>query len=166
MNSTWYSPVRSNGLVNHRGQISLPGGAREEGEPLQETAMRETCEELGVCLDAGQLLGRLASLYIPPSDFEIYPFVAYVPVRPVFRPSPAEVAEVLQVPLSDLLRPDLHRQESWQVHGLSMNVPFYQFGEHKVWGATAMVLSELEQRLHLVASSQASLMVKDEINEE
>ena len=157
---------RSDGLTNHRGQISLPGGARDEGESLPETAIRETCEELGICLDSGQLLGRLASLYIPPSDFEIYPFVAYVPWQPVFRPAPAEVAEVFQVPVADLLRPDVHHQEVWQLHNLSMNVPFYQLGGHKVWGATAMVLSELEQRLCLIASTRSPYTMKDKIDEE
>lgn len=141
---------RTDGLAHHSGQISLPGGARDGDESLAQTALRETCEELGVCLDNGRPLGRLASLYIPPSDFEIFPFVTCCPVRPAFRPEPAEVAEILEIPLASLLDPALHHLEEWQIRGLPAQVPFYALGGHQVWGATAMILSELEQRIRLV----------------
>lgn len=138
---------RTEGLNAHRGQISLPGGQREPGETLAQTALREAREELGINLDQGQILGELASLYIPPSDFVIHPLVACTPTQPDFVPASAEVAELFQVPLDDLLEPSLHKVEDWVVHGLEVQVPFYHFQGHKVWGATAMVLSELEQRL-------------------
>jgi len=138
---------RADMLDNHRGQIALPGGRQEPGETLAETAVRETCEELGICLDGSHVLNRLASLYIPPSDFELHPFVAYHPARPDFAPSPAEVSELLEVSLDRLLDPAVHQEEEWTIRGHQVQVPFYYLGEHKVWGATAMVLSEFERRL-------------------
>jgi 8-oxo-dGTP pyrophosphatase MutT (NUDIX family) len=140
---------RTSTVENHQGQISLPGGSQEPGETLAETALRETGEELGIAVARDTLLGRLASLYIPPSDFEIHPFVAYCPARPALKPAPAEVAELLEVPLNLLLDPAVHRDEEWTLRGLQVQVPFYLIEGHKVWGATAMVLSEMEQRLRL-----------------
>jgi 8-oxo-dGTP pyrophosphatase MutT (NUDIX family) len=134
-------------VESHQGQISLPGGSQEPGETIAETALRETGEELGFDLDDHRLLGRLTSLYIPPSDFVIHPFVAYRPTRPDFAPAPSEVAELLEVPLGYLLDSAVHQSEDWMIRGYQVEVPFYLIGEHKVWGATAMVLSEMEQRL-------------------
>jgi len=142
---------RTNRVDNHRGQISLPGGGQEPGETLEGTAIREACEELGVCLDSAGVLGTLASLYIAPSDFEIYSFVAHCPSRPEFQPAAAEVAELLEVPLEHLLDPIVHQEGDWVIRGHRVQVPFYRLGEQKVWGATAMVLSEFEQRLRVSA---------------
>jgi 8-oxo-dGTP pyrophosphatase MutT (NUDIX family) len=141
---------RTENLGNHRGQISLPGGRQEPGETLAETALREAYEELGVHLDTTRLLGRLASLYIPPSDFEIHPFVAYCPSRLNLVPAPAEVAELIEVPLDQLLDPAVYRNEEWIIRGVPVDVPYYALGGHQVWGATAMVLSEMEHRLRVV----------------
>lgn len=138
---------RTETVENHRGQISLPGGAWEQGETLAETAVREASEELGISMETAQLIGRLESLYIPPSDFEIHPFVACRPERPAFVPNPAEVAELLEVPLAALLDTGLHQVEDWVIRGYDVRVPFYHLQGHKVWGATAIVLSELEGRL-------------------
>lgn len=133
---------RTETLEDHRGQISLPGGAREGDEPLEWTALRETHEELGVDPQSVEILGVLTPLYIFPSDYCITPHVAARPERPIFAPDPVEVAEVLEVPLLTLLDPAIRREEEWILHGTTTCVPFYQIGEHKVWGATAMVLSE------------------------
>jgi 8-oxo-dGTP pyrophosphatase MutT (NUDIX family) len=129
-------------LEDHKGQISLPGGAREGDEPLEWTALRETYEELGVDPQSVEVLGVLTPLYIFPSDYCIIPYVAARPDRPTFVPDPVEVAEVLEVLLLTLLDPTIRREEEWVLHGTITRVPFYQIGEHKVWGATAMVLSE------------------------
>jgi 8-oxo-dGTP pyrophosphatase MutT (NUDIX family) len=133
---------RTETLEDHKGQISLPGGAREGDEPLERTALRETHEELGVDPQSVEVLGVLTPLYIFPSDYCITPYVAARPDRPTFVPDPVEVAEVLEVPVLTLLDPAIRREEEWVLHGTIARVPFYQIGEHKVWGATAMVLSE------------------------
>jgi 8-oxo-dGTP pyrophosphatase MutT (NUDIX family) len=133
---------RTETLGDHKGQISLPGGAREGDEPLEWTALRETHEELGVDPRSVKVLGVLTPLYIFHSDYCITPYVAARPACPTFVPDPVEVAEVLEVPLLTLLDPAIRREEEWVLHETITRVRFYQIGEHKVWGATAMVLSE------------------------
>jgi 8-oxo-dGTP pyrophosphatase MutT (NUDIX family) len=134
---------RTDAVDNHRGQISLPGGSLDPGETAQEAALREAWEELGVDPARLELLGALSPLYIPPSGFCIYPTVAYAPRRPAFVPNPAEVAEVLEPSLAHLLDPATRQEETWEIRGQPVRVPFYLVGHHKVWGATAMVLCEL-----------------------
>lgn len=134
---------RTERVFAHRGQISFPGGTQHPGETVEETALRETAEELGLVPDTIVLLGRLTPLYIPPSNFCIYPVVAYLRERPDVRPQPEEVAEVLDVSVDHLLDVGTVRRETWTYEGGSYDVPFYAFGEHKIWGATAMVLAEL-----------------------
>jgi 8-oxo-dGTP pyrophosphatase MutT (NUDIX family) len=114
---------------------------------LEWTALRETYEELGVDPQGVEVLSALTPLYIFPSDYCITPYVAARPDRPTFVPDPVEVAEVLEVPLLTLLDPAMRREEEWVLHGTTARVPFYQIGEHRVWGATAMVLSEFAAAL-------------------
>ena len=130
-------------VLHHRGQISLPGGERHPGESLEATALRETAEELGPDLGAVRVLGRLTPLFIPPSNYCIYPTVAAVPGPLAFRLQPEEVAEVIEPPVDHLADPANVRRETWTVGGRPVEVPFYAYGEHKIWGATAMVLAEL-----------------------
>ena len=109
--------------------------------------MREACEEIGVCEDDLQLLGDLTPLYIPPSDYYIYPHVAWVPRRPDFDPQPDEVAELLEPPIAHFLDERNIVVEDWLLRGELRQVPFYNVCGHKVWGATAMVLAELAAAL-------------------
>jgi 8-oxo-dGTP pyrophosphatase MutT (NUDIX family) len=143
---------RTETVENHKGQISLPGGAQEGSERLQDTALRETCEELAACREALTVLGPLSPLYIPPSGFLIHPFVAYADTRPSFRPDPVEVAELIEVPLPLLLDPLTKEREEWLIRGSLVDVPFFHIFGHKVWGATAMVLAELVTILHEVGA--------------
>jgi len=126
----------------HKGQISLPGGSQENGESLLQTALRETQEEIGVEANAVEALGKLTSLYVPPSNFCVQPFVGYVARRPDFRLEAIEVVELIEAPLAALLDPSTTREEDWEIRGGIWRIPFYQFGSHKVWGATAMILAE------------------------
>jgi 8-oxo-dGTP pyrophosphatase MutT (NUDIX family) len=134
---------RTDSLLHHRGQISLPGGERHPGESLEATALRETQEELGLDLGPVRLLGRLTPLYIPPSNFCVYPTVASLPGPPAFRPQPEEVAEVIEAPVDVLGGPACVHRETRHYGGLDHDVPFYDLDGHKIWGATAMVLAEL-----------------------
>lgn len=139
---------RAEHLRGHSGQISFPGGRRDPHDvSLAATAMRETCEELGVCDEDITILGQLSPTYIPPSDFEVFPTVGALSAPPVLHPNPDEVAEVFSVPLIHLLDPRHKREELRDFNGYEMRVPYYAFGGHKVWGATAIMLSELEHRL-------------------
>jgi 8-oxo-dGTP pyrophosphatase MutT (NUDIX family) len=133
---------RTERVLHHRGQISLPGGEQHPGESVEATALRETAEELGPDLGAVRVLGRLTPLYIPPSNYCIYPTVAFVPGTLAFRLQPEEVDELIEVPVDRLADPAAVRKEVWRYGGRDVDVPFYEFEGHKIWGATAMVLAE------------------------
>lgn len=134
----------------HSGQIALPGGRREEGEEFVETALRETYEELGVPAESIELLGTLTDIYIPPSDFEVHPYVGYSGEHPHWKPDTGEVAEVIETPLAVLFDPMLKLVDDVEVRGVAIKAPYYAIQGHKVWGATAIILSELEGRLRAV----------------
>ena len=133
---------RTDRVLHHRGQISFPGGERHPGESLEATALRETQEELGLDLAAVRILGKLTPLYIPPSNFCIYPTVAFLPGTLDFHPQPDEVADIIDVPIEDLIDAKNPKYETWDLGGREAVVPFYEFEGHKIWGATAMVLAE------------------------
>ncbi len=146
---------RTDTLRGHSGQVSFPGGRRDpEDADFAETALRETCEELGIC-DGIEIIGDLTQIYIPPSNFNVHPFVGYRESTPYFRPSEDEVAEVFTVPLEALLDSAYKREEMREFHvrgeTMQMRVPYYALCGHKVWGATAIMLSEFEQRLRMAA---------------
>jgi ribosomal protein S18 acetylase RimI-like enzyme len=142
---------RTDHLDHHKGQISLPGGRHEpQDADYRETALREAREELGVTLENVEVLCSLSSLYIPPSNFYIYPTVAYCPYPPDFQPDPNEVAELIEVPVATLLDPQTRVVEEWtlpQYNNMQVMMPYYRIGRHKVWGATAMVLAEFAAML-------------------
>lgn len=145
---------RRDHLPAHAGQISLPGGRREGRETLQQAALRETGEEVGVQPTQIRLLGELTPLYIPPSDFEVHPFVGWYEQNPRFVPQDAEVAEIIEVPLAHLLDSGVRQVETWERGDISLRVPFFYVGTHKVWGATAMILSEFVERLQAELDGQ------------
>ncbi|MEZ4643838.1 MAG: CoA pyrophosphatase [Chloroflexota bacterium] len=147
---------RRDDLNSHAGQISFPGGRQETGETFRETALRETFEEVGVYPGALTVLGQLTPIYILPSDFEVHPFVAWHHdgKRPFFQPNLAEVARILDVPLSHLLDPANQKQEVWDLRGIEMEVPLFDFYGEKIWGATAMMLNDLLERLRQVLITQ------------
>jgi 8-oxo-dGTP pyrophosphatase MutT (NUDIX family) len=134
---------RTESVNQHRGQISLPGGEQHPSESLEATALRETIEELGLDLAAVRVLGRLTPLYIPTSDYCLYPTVAVIPGPLAFHMQPAEVAEVIEAPVDHLADPANHRRETRHYAGRDVDVPFFEFEGHKIWGATAMILAEL-----------------------
>ncbi len=141
---------RRDDLKSHGGQISFPGGRQEEGEPLPLTALREAHEEVGVDPQLVRIIGEMTPIYIPPSDFEVHPFVGWAAAAPIFYPAEWEVAEILEVPLPHLFDQTNHRQEPRDFNGLTLQIPYYAVGEHKVWGATAIMLSEFAGRVQSV----------------
>ncbi|MCA9938242.1 MAG: CoA pyrophosphatase, partial [Anaerolineales bacterium] len=140
-------------LNAHAGQIAFPGGRQDAGEALTQTALRETFEEVGVWPRQVDVLGALTTIYIPVTDYEVHPFVGWMPARPTFQPNTDEVAELIETPLSLLLAPETRVVETWQLRGFDVLVPFFQVGEHKVWGATAIILSEFVERLRTVRAT-------------
>lgn len=134
-------------VQNHKGQISLPGGAHEGEETLVETALREAREEIAVSPGDVQVLGTLTPVYVSVSGYLVTPFVAITAQRPTFRPDPSEVVEAIEAPLNSLLDPALRHEEDWQIRGATVHVPYFAIGSHKVWGATAMILAEFASLL-------------------
>lgn len=133
----------------HSGQVSFPGGRYEpEDVHLVNTALREANEEVGVQADAIEVLGALTPLYIPVSNFKVHPFVAYAAQRPSYQLSKYEVAYILELPLTYLFhqsRKTVTDVTSPAFPGVMRKVKAYVLQDETIiWGATAMVLSELE----------------------
>lgn len=132
----------------HGGQISLPGGKKEPDEALFHAAVRECKEELGVELQQDQFCLQLSPIYIPPSHFLVHPFVFYSKEELQFDRDEFEVKEVIEIPLKFLLNEASKiKTEISSSHGVLKNVPAYSFHSKVIWGATAIILSELESIL-------------------
>ena len=134
----------------HSNQVGFPGGRIEDiDKNLKYTTLRETEEEIGIPGKDIRVLKRLTKLYIPPSDFWVYPYVGLFDKTPVFIPQKSEVEQILEVALMDLLN-----EESLVTKTLStsyaeeIEVPAFFLSGHVVWGATAMMLSELKDMLN------------------
>jgi 8-oxo-dGTP pyrophosphatase MutT (NUDIX family) len=129
----------------HSGQISFPGGKCENSdESVIHTAIRETHEELGVVSEDIRILGSLTSLFIPVSNFNVFPSVGYVLSRPVFNPNPAEVQEIIEVSIDKFFNPNYISGFNLHVGNRVFAVPCYRVNNNKIWGATAMIMSEFE----------------------
>ena len=134
----------------HGGHLAFPGGKRDpEDASLQETALREAWEELGLDRQLVEVLTELPTVETMTTDFLIYPFLARI-VRPnTWNRSEREVAEVVEVKLADLARPeargeDITRLSTWIA---PQRGPFYRVGHYQVWGATYRILHPLLPRL-------------------
>lgn len=144
----WCVPltVRGSGLRHHTGQVSLPGGRLDHpGESVEQAALRETHEEIGVAPSNVQILGRLTPLPIAVSGHLLHPVVGVAARRPTFTLHAHEVQRLIELPLARLTQPDV---VAWEERvrsrppGDVMNVPYFDVGGARVWGATAMVLAE------------------------
>jgi 8-oxo-dGTP pyrophosphatase MutT (NUDIX family) len=131
----------------HSGQISFPGGKHEEtDESLIYTALREAQEEIGIDPIKVQIIGQLTELYIPPSNFLVTPIVGYQISKPQFVAEPKEVASIIEIKLDDLLDEKNRQMKKMKLSlGFSIKVPSYCIDGNIIWGATAMILSELKE---------------------
>ncbi|MEK9958099.1 MAG: CoA pyrophosphatase [Flavobacteriaceae bacterium] len=131
----------------HSGQIGFPGGKIEETDRSSwAAALRETHEEIGVPPQAVHQLRALSALYIPPSNFTVDPFLAWTPKTPQFTLDHKEVDGLIQVPLVDFLAcQPKHFNAQLQGDATTEAIPYFELQQHKVWGATAMMLAEFQQ---------------------
>ena len=135
--------VRARSLDRHGGQVSLPGGVLEPGETCEQAALREAQEEIGLAPDHVRVLGPLTPIDIPVSGFRLHPIVGAADRPPRLQAADGEVAQILAVPLDDLLDP--HRMV-WRTAtraGQTFEYPAFTAGASEIWGATAMVVAEL-----------------------
>ncbi|MFQ6673242.1 MAG: NUDIX hydrolase [Fidelibacterota bacterium] len=150
---------RSSDVEHHQGQVSLPGGAQEGGESLQQTALRETEEELGIDSQGVTVLGKLTPLFIPVSGFRVHPFVGWAHGELEMHPDPVEVRSVHFAPVDQLLDEGLVTRETREIGGIEIDVPYFQFDTVKVWGATAIILSEFREII-VQASEKSGLATR------
>lgn len=135
--------VRHLHLPDHPGQVSFPGGRREDGESLMHTALREAHEEVDVSVSAVEMLGPLTPLYIPPSNYCVFPYLGFARTNLVLTPHDLEVERIVRVPLPGLLEETARREEIRTIRGQRVLVPYFEVSGLQVWGATAMMLSEV-----------------------
>jgi len=141
--SEWCFPLirRTRDGFAHSGQIALPGGRRSGSENAVQTALREAHEEVNIKPEGVDILGKTSQLPIPVSRHIVQPVVGYTREVPTFKPEPREVAEIFHVSVRHLIESQI-RQETWNFKGRDWEIPFFEIEGHKVWGATAMILSE------------------------
>jgi 8-oxo-dGTP pyrophosphatase MutT (NUDIX family) len=135
----------------HSGQISLPGGKMEKIDPdIARTALREAEEEIGINPNDVEVLGQLSKLFIPVSNMLVYPVVGYIADKPVFRPQDKEVAELIETPVEEFLRPGVVQDKTEIILFRRAKVPFYNINGNQIWGATAMIISEFTELLQRI----------------
>lgn len=142
----------------HSGQISFPGGSREISDfELSQTALRETNEEIGIQKDKISVLGQLTELYIPVSNFMVYPFLGYINEQPLYIPQIEEVEEIIEAPLELLLDPQtIHYKDINIRDGFTIkDIPYFNIYNHVVWGATAMILSEFKEIIEQIKADKS-----------
>ena len=126
----------------HSNQISLPGGKVDRlDKSLKDTALRETNEEIGLNKDDISIVGELSSVYIPPSNFNVFPFVGYSSKTPKFVPDSKEVSLILSPKLSYILGMDIV-ESVVEVNNATQKVPSFLIDNHILWGATAIIIHE------------------------
>ncbi|NIP86230.1 MAG: NUDIX domain-containing protein, partial [Planctomycetales bacterium] len=145
----WSLPLtlRPADLRPHGGQISLPGGVVELGETSEQAARREVEEELGIRATQVRSLGALSDVYVFASNHLVTPWIGVYPHQPAWRPCAREVAEVIELPVAQLVE-GKHLQSTCRcVGGVRFRSPHIAVGDHQVWGATCLILGELAQVL-------------------
>ena len=133
---------RPDNVKNHPGQIALPGGAKEKKESLEETALREAQEEIGIDPDKIEIIGKLTPIPVPVSGYLVQTYVGIMDEEPEWKLSKDEVADFFILKLSELLDSDTEYYETWELRGFEAKVPIFKVNDLKIWGATASVLSE------------------------
>lgn len=135
---------RAQHLRNHRGEVSFPGGRKDEGEVLVDTARREAQEEIGLDPATVEIVGELDHLTTISSRAGIVPFVGILPARPLaLVANPDEVELVLTVPFAELLHDATYHEELWHLFGTERSMVFFDVVGDTIWGATARILFNL-----------------------
>jgi 8-oxo-dGTP pyrophosphatase MutT (NUDIX family) len=129
----------------HSNQIAFPGGKREKSDQsFIHTALREANEEVGINSETVKVVGTLTPLFIPPSRFMVYPVIGITKNKPDFKTDPHEVETLLVADISTFLNTENIIKQQFKIRNSIINdIPCYKMGNYLIWGATAMILSEL-----------------------
>jgi 8-oxo-dGTP pyrophosphatase MutT (NUDIX family) len=131
---------------HHAGQIALPGGSCEPTESYEQTALRELYEETGISITEKNILGNLTPLYIPVSNFYIQPVVAYLENEPNFKSDPIEVVHLIEQSFFEITNGDIVSETMVNLtRGMKIKAPYFNIQGEVLWGATAMLLSEMKE---------------------
>lgn len=148
VNNEWNTVLikRPEYIGTHSAQVAFPGGGREKQDlTIIQTALRETREEIGVNENDITIIGNLSEIFIPPSKYMVQPVLGFMNRKPQFIPDSREVGAILETPINWLL--DENRIATKQIHiaqyNTSIMAPYYDIHGETVWGATAMMISEL-----------------------
>jgi len=142
----------------HSGQISLPGGKSEQSDiDFQHTALREAEEEIGIKPSDMEIIGQLSLFYVRPSNFVIYPYIAYCAQRPDFYPDATEVQRIIEIDIFDEInfKKIVNKTITFK-NMMQVNAPGFEVGGEFMWGATAMIFSELIHLLNNVATKSVN----------
>lgn len=128
----------------HSKQISFPGGGREKTDKNYfETALRETQEEIGIDASNIKIIGKLTKVYVAASNYLIQPIIGYINEVPVYKTNIDEVASVIELPLDYLIHSEIKEKPIRSAIGIELQAPYYDVYNKTLWGATAMITSEL-----------------------
>ncbi len=139
----------------HSNQVGFPGGQVDpEDVNFRATALRETEEEVGIHRTSVEIIREITSTYIPPSNFTVKPFIGIVHETPIFIPQPSEVESIIEVSLKDLLAEAAIIEKNLTTsYATTINIPAFYLNEYVVWGATAMMLSEVKDIISAAISN-------------
>ena len=150
-NNEWYFPLMvrtTNERDRHSGQISLPGGKKEDSdENFEQTAQRETSEEMGIDIHYNRIIREMSPIYIPPSNFYVHSFISYTKKNPEFFLQESEAVELIEFPISSLLSLPDQPKNMVLPSTNGAEVPVIDFNGYIIWGATSMILSEFSNLL-------------------
>jgi 8-oxo-dGTP pyrophosphatase MutT (NUDIX family) len=129
----------------HSGQISLPGGKKEESDvDFKTTALREAQEEIGIIPEKLEIVGQLSPFYVRPSNFIVYPFIAFQPEQPIFSADTTEVQRIIEIDLqNETTYEKIEKRTLTFKNNFQVVAPGFVVGNEFMWGATAMIFSEL-----------------------
>ena len=136
----------------HSSQIAFPGGKVEKIDfNLQETALRETHEEIGIHPEKIQIVRPFSKIYIPPSNFLVHPFLGYSEHELEFTLQKEEVADIIELSIAEFLDDGIVVTKKMNTsYAKDIEVPCFKVNQHFIWGATAMMMSELKETLKRV----------------
>ncbi|MDH3628007.1 MAG: CoA pyrophosphatase [Acidobacteriota bacterium] len=133
---------RASHLRHHPGQVAFPGGELDADESITEAARREAHEEVGISVDEVRVDATLTPLHVPVSRYAIHPVLAHLKHRPTLVAAPDEVAQILEIPLGELARPDGRKIDLRERGDQTHRVPYLDVAGERLWGATAMIVAE------------------------